>query len=49
MGQVLYKEIYSVKEGYLSLYIGLRTVRFLARATRNRPIVSLINSSHHYY
>jgi AhpD family alkylhydroperoxidase len=40
LSQVLYKKIYSVTEGYLTLYEGLRTARFLLRAKRNKVMSS---------
>jgi AhpD family alkylhydroperoxidase len=40
MVQVLYKNIYSLNEGYLSLYKGLRTARYLPRAKRNKLLSS---------
>ncbi|MBT2639705.1 carboxymuconolactone decarboxylase family protein [Bacillus sp. ISL-39] len=40
MDQVLYKNIYSVKEGYLSLNKGLRTARYLSRAKRKKLMTS---------
>lgn len=40
MDQVLYKNIYSLKEGYLSLNKGLRTAGYLSRAKRNRLMSS---------
>ena len=40
MVQVLYKKIYSLKEGYVALYKGLRTVRFLSKAKKNKLLSS---------
>lgn len=40
MGQVLYKNIYSLKEGYLSLYKGVRTARYLSKAKKNKLMSS---------
>ncbi len=40
MGQELYKQIYSLKEGYIALYKGLRTARFLSKARKNKSMSS---------
>jgi len=38
MGQVFYKKIYSIKEAYVALYKGLRTIKYLKRNKKNKLI-----------
>lgn len=38
MGQEFYKKIYSIQEGYVALYKGLRTIKYLKKNKKNKQI-----------